>query len=156
MGEDVREGELLLPAGHLLRPQDLGGLARPEVSFVNRQRGSGTRVLLDYKLKEMGVSPERIQGYQREEYSHLAVAAAVQGGAADVDLGILGAAKALGLDFVPLLSEEYDLVIPRVHYDSELLQPLLALLQDADFRQEVDGLGGYDTSNMGKVLAELG
>lgn len=84
------------------------------------------------------------------------MAAAVQGGAADVGLGILSAANALGLDFVPLLNEQYDLVIPRVHYDSDLLQPLLALLQDADFRREVDGLGGYDTSNMGKVLAELG
>ncbi len=84
------------------------------------------------------------------------MAATVQGGAADVGLGISSAAKALGLDFVPLLNEEYDLVIPRVHYDSELLQPLLAWLQDADFRREVDGLGGYDTSNMGKVLAELG
>ena len=131
-------------------------LTRPEVSFVNRQRGSGTRVLLDYKLKEMGSSPEQIRGFQREEYSHLAVAAAVQGGATDVGLGILSAAHALGLDFVPLLNEQYDLVIPRVFYESRLLQPLLALLEDADFRREVADLGGYDTSNMGKVLAELG
>ncbi len=133
----------------------LADLLRPDVSFVNRQRGSGTRVLLDYKLKEMDAGSAGIRGYDREEYSHLAVAAAVKGGSADAGLGILSAARALGLDFVPLLNEEYDLVIPRVHYESDRLQPLLALLQDAEFRQEVANLGGYDTANMGRVKAEL-
>ena len=147
---------LIVAPGNPKGIHSLEDLTRPEVSFVNRQRGSGTRVLLDYKLKEMGSSPEQIRGFQREEYSHLAVAAAVQGGATDVGLGILSAAHALGLDFVPLLNEQYDLVIPRVFYESRLLQPLLALLEDADFRREVADLGGYDTSNMGKVLAELG
>jgi putative molybdopterin biosynthesis protein len=126
------------------------------VSFVNRQRGSGTRVLLDYKLKEMGVATTQIRGYEREEYSHLAVAAAVSGGSADSGLGILSAARALNLDFVPLLNEEYDLVIPRLHYESELLQPLLSLLQDPVFRRDVESLGGYDVGNMGRVAAELG
>jgi putative molybdopterin biosynthesis protein len=126
------------------------------VTFVNRQRGSGTRVLLDYKLKERGISPEQIGGYQREEYTHLAVASAVKGGSADAGLGVLSAARALGLDFVPLLNEQYDLVIPKVHYESELLQPLLALLHDPDFQQEVNDLGGYNTSNMGNIMAGLG
>jgi putative molybdopterin biosynthesis protein len=133
----------------------LGDLARPEVTFVNRQRGSGTRVLLDYKLKEMNLSPEQIAGYHREEYTHLAVASAVKGGSADAGLGILSAAQALELDFVPLLNEQYDLVVPRVHYQSELLQPLLSLLDDPEFQQEVSNLGGYDTSSMGRIIAEI-
>lgn len=147
---------LVVNPGNPKEIHTLADLLRPGVSFVNRQRGSGTRVLLDYKLKEMGAGAGGIRGYDREEYSHLAVAAAVKGGSADAGLGILSAAKALGLDFVPLLNEQYDLVIPRSHYESDLLQPLLALLQDAEFRQEVANLGGYDTAGMGRVKAELG
>ena len=147
---------LIVPSGNPKSIQSLKDLSRPDVTFVNRQRGSGTRVLLDFKLKEMGTAPESIRGYPREEYSHLAVAAAVQGGSAETGLGILSAARALGLDFVPLLNEQYDLVIPRVHYQSELLEPLLELLQDQDFQQEVSDLGGYDTSGMGSIIAQLG
>ena len=121
---------------------------------MNRQRGAGTRVLLDYQLGQMGASPDQIQGYDREEYTHLAVAAAVVGGAADTGLGILAAARALDLDFVPLLKERYDLVIPREVYESDLLAPLLAIIRGPDFRRQVESLGGYDTSQMGEVVAE--
>ena len=143
---------LMVPPGNPLSIHALEDLARPEVSFVNRQRGSGTRVLLDYKLKELGIPPERVTGYEREEYSHLAVAAAVKSGSVSTGLGILSAATALELEFIPLMDERYDLVIPRVHYESDLLQPLLALLQDDDFRHEVDALGGYRTGDMGRVM----
>ena len=148
--------------GLMVRPGNPAGinaledLLRPDVTFVNRQRGSGTRVLLDYKLRELGANPESVNGYQREEYSHLAVVAAVKGGSADVGLGILSASRALGLDFVPLLTEQYDLVIPQVHYESERLRPLLALLDDREFRQAVEDLGGYDVTRMGRVQAEIG
>ena len=134
----------------------LSDLLRSDVTFVNRQRGSGTRVLLDYKLKEMGALPEQVHGYQREEYSHLAVAAAVNGGSADAGLGILSAARALNLHFIPLLNEQYDLVIPRAHYETDLLQPLLNLLSNEEFRQAVNDLGGYDVRRMGRVQAEIG
>ena len=134
----------------------LPDLLRSDVTFVNRQRGSGTRVLLDYKLKEMDATPESVRGYEREEYSHLAVAAAVNGGSADVGLGILSAARALNLDFFPLLNEQYDLVIPRAYYESDLLRPLLELLSNEEFRQAVDDLGGYDVTLMGQVQAEMG
>ena len=147
---------LMVPPGNPLSIHALEDLARPEVGFVNRQRGSGTRVLLDYKLKELGISPDQVTGYEREEYSHLAVAAAVKSGSVSTGLGILSAATALGLEFIPLLDERYDLVIPRVHYESDLLQPLLALLQNENFRHEVDALGGYRTGDMGRVMAELG
>ena len=145
----------MVAPGNPLSVNTLDDLLRPNIGFVNRQRGSGTRVLLDYHLGQLGIEPASVPGYDREEYSHLTVAAAVSGGSANVGLGILSAARALGLDFVPLFSEEYDLVIPQEHYRSPLLQPLLALLVDAEFRAAVDALGGYDVTRMGEVRATL-
>jgi putative molybdopterin biosynthesis protein len=147
---------LMVAPGNPRGIHGLADLARTDVAFVNRQRGSGTRVLLDHKLAEMGLSAGQVRGYRREEFSHLAVAAAVRGGSADTGLGILSAARALGLEFVPLLQEQYDLVIPRVHYEGPAMQPFLELLQDPDFRREVEELGGYDSANMGRVWAEVG
>jgi len=150
-----REQGLMVCKGNpkgIRNPKDL---AREDVTFVNRQRGSGTRVLLDYRLREEGIDPSQIKGYGREEYTHLAVASAVSGGLADVGLGILSAARALGLDFIPLLKERYDLAIPKVHYESLLLQPLLEVIRGPAFRRDVESLGGYDVSRMGEVMAEL-
>ena len=130
----------------------LEDLFRDGVSFVNRQRGSGTRVLLDYKLRGLGSQPDRIAGYEREEYTHLAVAAAIAAGRADTGLGILSAARAMGLDFVPLLNERYDLVIPSHFYDRELLSPLISLVRSVEFKSEVEALGGYDTSSTGEIV----
>ena len=146
---------LILPVGN---PKGIGALedlVREDVVFLNRQRGSGTRLLLDYKLRELGMEAEDIRGYDREEYTHLAVAAAVAGGRADAGLGILSAANAMGLDFVPLLSEQYDLVIPLEHYESEAVQFVLDVIRGDGFRDGVDALGGYETSTMGQVVAEL-
>src|SRR5262249_33412504 len=91
----------------------LADLTRSGITFVNRQRGSGTRVLLDYLLKQQAIAPEQIAGYEREEFTHLAIAAAVAGGRVDVGLGVLSAARALGMDFVPLREEQDDLLMPR-------------------------------------------
>jgi putative molybdopterin biosynthesis protein len=145
---------LMVPHGNAKRIHDLEDLLREDVIFVNRQRGAGTRVLLDYKLKQRQINPRNIQGYDRQEYTHLAVAAAVASGAADCGLGILAAARALGLDFVPLFDERYDLVIPTCYYESRLLQPLLNLIRDPEFARSVEALGGYGTSQMGKILEE--
>ena len=142
------------PRGNPRAIASLDDLARSDVLFVNRQRGSGTRVLLDYQLARRGIEPGQIQGYEREEYTHLAVAADVASGAADVGLGILAAARALNLQFVPLFNEEYQLVIPREHYESPLLAPLLEIIRGDQFRAEVDALGGYDVSQMGRVVWE--
>ncbi len=146
---------IMTPPGNPKGISTLQDLARADVLFVNRQRGAGTRVLLDYQLKQQGINPRSIRGYERQEYTHLAVAAAVASGAADCGLGILAAARALGLDFVPLFGERYDLVIPQAHYASDLLAPLLALIRDpaAGFAQAVQALGGYETTHMGEVLA---
>ena len=146
---------LIVPAGNPKAIASLEELARDDITFVNRQRGSGTRVLLDYMLKRDGLSAERIRGYEREEYTHLAVAAAIMGGRPDVGLGILSAARAMGMDFVPLLEEQYDVVIPTEFYESDLLQPLLSLIRSESFRKQVDALGGYDTAKMGEVVGEV-
>ncbi len=100
--------------------------------------------------------PATINGYEREEFSHTGVAAIVASGAADVGLGILAAARALDLDFLPLLQERYDLAIPLQHYESELLEPLLAIIRGKEFKEIVVSLGGYDTSDTGRQLAVVG
>ena len=135
--------------------KSLEDLTRRDVRFVNRQRGSGTRVLLDYLLREDDIEPGDISGYEREEFTHLAVAAAVAGGVSDVGAGVLSAARALGVDFVPLSTERYDLAIPRQYYESDLLEPLLSLIRSDDFKRQIEGLGGYDTTSTGQVAAEV-
>ena len=133
----------------------LGDLTRADLAFVNRQRGSGTRMLLDHLLKSEGITHASIRGYEREEYTHLAVAATVAGGRADVGVGVLSAARAMGMDFVELGAEQYDLVIPAGFYGSDLLAPLLDMIRTRDFRRQIDALGGYDTARTGEVQAKL-
>ncbi len=147
-----REQGLIVPPGNPQAIESLDDLAREDVTFVNRQRGAGTRLLLDYELGQRGIDPARVRGYEREEYTHLAVAAAVASGTASCGLGVRAAARALGLDFVTVGWERYDLVIPREHYESELLKPLLALLHDDEFRAAVAALPGYDVEPMGQVV----
>jgi putative molybdopterin biosynthesis protein len=146
-----REQGWIVPAGN---PKTLGSwadAARADIQLVNRQRGAGTRVLLDYELEKRGITPEQVCGYDREEYTHLAVAVAVASGTADAGLGIRAAAQALELDFVPLTHERYDLVITQAVYESDVMQPLLALLHDEAFKTAVSALPGYDTAPMGTV-----
>jgi putative molybdopterin biosynthesis protein len=150
-----RDQGLIVPKGNPKGLTGLQDLLRSDIQFVNRQRGAGTRVLLDFQLRQLGATPDQIQGYAREEYTHLAVAAAVTGGTADTGLGILAAARALDLDFVPILKERYDLVIPREVYESDLLAPLLAIVRGPAFGPLVESLGGYDVSRMGEVVAEV-
>jgi putative molybdopterin biosynthesis protein len=147
-----REQGLILPPGNPKGIRELQDVARPDVQFVNRQQGAGTRVLLDYKLRGLGIAPSHVHGYEREEHTHLGVAAAVASGSADVGLGILAAARALELEFIPLIKERYDLVIPREHFESDLLVPLLEVLHDPAFQTEVQALGGYDVFDMGRIL----
>ncbi len=149
-----REQGLIVKKGNPKGIKGLGDLARSGVRFVNRQRGAGTRVLLDYHLNLMAISPNSIEGYQQEEYTHLGVAASVASGRADCGLGIAAAAQALDLDFIPLFQERYDLVIPGQFADDDLLAPLFGLLADPAFRTAVSQLTGYDVSVMGAIILE--
>jgi len=154
-----REQGLLVQRGNPKGIKDLDDLNRggpgekgERVSFINRQRGAGTRVLLDYQLSLKGIASEDIIGYNQEEYTHLGVAAAVASGRADCGLGIAAAAKALDLDFIPLFQERYDLVILKEFADSELLAPLFDVLNDPAFRKSVAALPGYDVNIMGNLV----
>ena len=144
-----REQGWLVPRGNPKGMSSWADAARPDVRLVNRQRGAGTRVLLDYELGRLGIAPAAVRGYEREEYTHLAVAAAVASGAADAGLGIRAAARALRLDFVPLAHEPYELAILQAVYESQKLRPLLDLLADDAFRAAVAAMPGYDTTSMG-------
>ena len=148
-----REQGWIVPPGNPQGLQSWADAANPDVRLVNRQRGAGTRVLLDYHLGQLGIEPAQVQGYEREEYTHLAVAAAVASGTAGAGLGIRAAARALDLDFVPLSQERYDLVIPQIHYQSDRLRPLLDLLHDDAFRAAVAALPGYDVKPMGQLIS---
>lgn len=142
---------LIVPRGNPLGIRSLRDLTRADVTFVNRQRGAGTRVLLDAQLRREGIDARGIRGYNRQEYTHLAVAAAVASGAVACGLGVLSAASALALDFVPLFDEQYDLVVPIAHLDSDHLAPLLDVLRSAQFRTRVGAIGGYGVDRMGGV-----
>jgi len=147
-----REQGLLVAPGNPLGLGGIADLARPGVRYVNRQRGAGTRVLLDHLLGVLGLSPDSITGYAREEPTHLAVAAAIAAGRADAGLGIMAAAKPFGLDFVPVDHEPYDLVVAPGALESGQLAPLWSLLSDSQFRASVEALGGYSTAEMGRRI----
>ncbi|MEW6109860.1 MAG: molybdopterin biosynthesis protein [Nitrospirota bacterium] len=130
-------------------------LARRDIVFINRQSGAGTRLLTDKYLKQKGISPTDIRGYEKEEYTHMGVASAVLSGIADAGMGILAAANALALDFIPLAKERYDLAIPEEYLDAETIAALLKLIEhNVEFRELVKNLGGYDISDMGKIVYE--
>jgi putative molybdopterin biosynthesis protein len=150
-----RKQGLLVRRGNPKQIDGLEDLSRPDITFINRQRGAGTRILLDYQLGLKGIAASAIRGYNLEEYTHLAVAAAVASGRADTGLGIAASAQALELDFIPLFMERYDLIVPEAHYKSELFEPLRRILCDPVFRQQVGNMPGYDTSPMGTLVAEL-
>jgi putative molybdopterin biosynthesis protein len=147
-----REQGLLVAPGNPLRIGEIADLARPGVRYVNRQRGAGTRVLLDVLLGELGIAPGAVDGYAREEPTHLAVAAAIAAGRADAGLGIMAAARAFGLDFVPVTREPYDLVVAPGAVESPQLAPLWALLRSGRFQASVEELGGYSAKEMGRRI----
>ncbi len=148
-----REQGLLVPKGNPKNVKGFEDLTRDDVVFVNRQSGAGTRLLTDKCLRELNINPDDVKGYEREEYTHMSVASAVLTGIADTGLAILAAARALNLDFIPVAKERYDLAILREFFETEMLRCLLKIIkEDAEFRTLVKSLGGYDISDMGKVV----
>jgi putative molybdopterin biosynthesis protein len=148
----MRDQGLILPRDNPRQVTCLEDLRDKNLTFINRQPGSGTRILLDYKLRTLGLSSNDIQGYGSEEYTHMSVAAAVLSGRADAGLGIHAAARALGLDFIPVITEEYDLVIPERFHETEPVRILLETVRSEAFKERVRALGGYGTDKTGEVL----
>jgi len=149
-----RQQGLIVQRGNPKAIKGLSDLVDSKIRFVNRQRGSGTRILLDHHLATLNVEPEQILGYEHEEYNHLAVAASVASGRADAGLGIAAAAQAMDLEFITRFDESFDVIIPRHFHQSELLAPLLTLLQDKVLRGEIAKMPGYDVSIMGQLKFE--
>jgi putative molybdopterin biosynthesis protein len=151
----LRDQGLIVGKGN---PKGIGGiqdLTRGDITFVNRQAGSGTRVLLDYKLEALGIPSSDIPGYDHEEFTHMAVAVDVLSGAADCGLGIFAAAKALNLDFIPLEREQYDLIVPTAALGQAGIQAVLDTIRSSAFRERVRALGGYDPAKSGQLWKEV-
>ncbi|MAT43247.1 MAG: molybdopterin biosynthesis protein [Anaerolineaceae bacterium] len=147
-----REQGLIINKGNPKSVESISDLARDDVRFINRQRGSGTRILFDYLLSNNQLMPASINGYDSEEYTHLSIAAAVASGRADVGMGVAAAAQALELDFLPLMQERYDLIIPERFIDEGLFDPIFKAMKDVQFRNIVQSLPGYDVSLMGNQV----
>ena len=147
-----RDQGLIVGRGNPKAIKGIEDLARKDISFINRQQGSGTRILLDYRLNQIGISAEEIIGYQHEEFTHMAVAVAVLSGTVDAGLGIYAAARALDLEFIPVVTEQYDLIIPQEHFESENIQLMLETINSAEFKRRADQLGGYSTEKTGEQI----
>jgi putative molybdopterin biosynthesis protein len=149
----MRQQGLIVPKGN---PENIGSitdLAHRKLRFINRQPGSGTRILFDYKLADSQLAPADIVGYENDEYTHMSVAVAVLSGRADAGLGIMAAARALGLDFIPVVTESYDLVIPERFFNTPNVQALLLeTIGSDDFKKRVLALGGYGVENTGQMI----
>ena len=145
-----RQG-LIVKKGNPLGFQSIQDIT-PEVRYINRQRGAGTRVLLDYMLKNAGISPMDIQGYEHEVTTHMSVAVAVQKDNADVGMGIYSSARALDLDFVDVTFEEYDFVTYADYLELPLVQEFINVLKSRDFQDKLDALGGYSYEEIGKIV----
>ena len=141
---------LMIKKGNPLKINSLSDL--PGCRYINRQRGAGTRLFLDYKLKQAGILPEQVQGYEREAATHMAAAAVVAGGGADTAMGIYSAAKALGLDFIPLGNEEYDFVLYPEFLKLPHIKRFLEILTNSGFHKQLEILGGYTWDKVGSII----
>ena len=142
---------LIFKKGNPKQIKGLDDLRRTDIKFINRQRGSGTRVLLDLQLRKAGLSAPKISGYDQELDTHQAVANIIAEGKADVGLGIEAVASSFGLDFLPLFKEMYDLVIPAEKFKTKPISYLIRIIKSQSFKKEINQIGGYDTSDTGNV-----
>lgn len=147
-----RQQGLMVAKGNPLNIQKFSDIAGNGVRYVNRQKGSGTRILTDYLCKRENVDTSAIYGYDREELTHTSVAAQIVSSSADAGMGIYSAAKLYDLDFIPICIEEYDLIIPDHAWDTPMVQELLTILKSDGFREKLLSLGGYTVDNPGEVI----
>jgi putative molybdopterin biosynthesis protein len=146
-----REQGLYLKPGNPKKINALQDLTEAEINYINRQRGAGTRVLFDYLLAENGIEPEQISGYEKEEFTHIAAAAAVGRGSADAALGIRAAAEVMEVDFLPLAEERYDLIFREEILEQPQIQALIELISQDQLKTEIEKLGGYQCRNTGEI-----
>jgi putative molybdopterin biosynthesis protein len=151
-----REQGLIVKKGNPRGIKTLNHLVNKKLTYINRQEGSGTRVLLDYRLKESGIDPEGIPGYSRIAYTHMEVALEVFSGSADAGLGILAAARMLDLDFIPLAKERFDLAIPTETFETGTVKALRDALKSQEYKSNIIQMGGYETRDTGKIVYEKG
>jgi putative molybdopterin biosynthesis protein len=149
-----REQGLIVKKGNPRKIETLKNLANKKLAFINRQEGSGTRVLLDYRLKEDGINPDDIPGYSRIAYTHMEVALEIFSGSADAGLGILAVAHSLHLDFIPIATERFDLIIPIASCSSPAIKALRRVLSSNEFKSNMAKMSGYDTRDTGRVVYE--
>jgi putative molybdopterin biosynthesis protein len=150
-----REQGLIVAPGNPKGITGIADLVHPDMLFINRQRGSGTRMLLDHLLKKERINPAQLEGYEKEAGTHMAVAASVAEGAADAGMGIRAAARVLGLDFIPVAYEQYDLLL-NFEPDDQRYNMIIDILKSEEFRREVEALGGYDLKDAGALISEGG
>ena len=143
---------IMVPKGNPHGITSIKDISEKNLKFVNRQRGAGTRLLLDYNLKKLNIDPSEIKGYDREEFTHLQVAAAVENNDADCGLGIYSAAKMMGLDFIPVANEEYDIAIPSKFLEKPIINEFINLIKSDEFKEKLDELGGYDYREIGEII----
>lgn len=148
-----RQQGLMVAGGNPLKIQKFADIAKENLRYVNRQKGSGTRILTDYLCAQEKIAPSSIYGYDREELTHTSVAAQIASGSADAGMGIYSAAKLYDLDFIPVCIEEYDLIIPDHAWDTPMVQKLLDLLKSDAFREKLLTLGGYTIENPGEIIS---
>ena len=147
-----RQQGLMLQKGNPLGLSRFADVARDGVRYVNRQKGSGTRILTDYLCRKEGVDPDQVYGYEREEVTHNAVAVQIAGGSADAGMGIYSAAKLYDLDFLPICVEEYDLLIPEKVWNTGLVKQLIRTLRSREFRERIEAMGGYTLDRPGEII----
>lgn len=145
---------LMVRKGNPKNIKGLSDLIRDDINFVNRQKASGTRVLLDYLLDKENIDKSKINGYDVEEISHMNVAVKVKEGLADVGMGIESAARIMDLDFIPIVKERYDLLINKNFAKTPMFEKILKVLKSEEFKREAKRIGGYDLSDSGKVIHE--
>ena len=147
-----RQQGMMVAKGNPLNIQKFADIANTGIRYVNRQKGSGTRILTDYLCKQNGLDPDAIYGYEREELTHTSVAVQIASGSADAGMGIYSAAKLYDLDFIPVCIEEYDLIIPDHAWDTPQVQQMLETMKSDAFREKILALGGYTVENPGEII----
>jgi putative molybdopterin biosynthesis protein len=146
-----REQGLYLKKGNPKNIANINDLSQNNINYINRQRGAGTRVLFDFLLSQNGIEANQILGYEKEEYTHIAAAAAVGRGSADAALGIRAAAEVMDVDFLPLAEEKYDLIIKAENLDDPRINKLIKLISENEIKSKIENLGGYNCQETGNI-----